>query len=95
MAIDVLSTPATSVDVKCAFLYVGSIISKRRHNLKLYAIQATATLGSYSKANLVMRGCLELPCKMNGKEKGNRTGMGTEKVAGKQKAKPCLKDHLN
>ncbi|QRV96425.1 alpha-glucosidase C [Ceratobasidium sp. AG-Ba] len=50
MALDVLSTPATSVDVERAFSYVGSIVSKRRHNLKPYSIQAMSTLGSYSKA---------------------------------------------
>ncbi|QRV90595.1 DNA polymerase [Ceratobasidium sp. AG-Ba] len=69
MALDVLSTPATSVDVERAFSYVGSIVSKRRHNLKPYSIQAASTLGSYSKANLVKRGCLELPRKAKSKEK--------------------------
>ncbi|QRV88431.1 alpha-glucosidase C [Ceratobasidium sp. AG-Ba] len=69
MALDVLSTPATSVDVERAFSYVGSIVTKRRHNLKPYSIQATATLGSYSRANMVKRGCLELPRKANAKEK--------------------------
>ncbi|QRV78760.1 integrase core domain protein [Ceratobasidium sp. AG-Ba] len=69
MALDVLSTPATSVDVERAFSYVGSVVSKRRHNLKPYSIQATSTLGSYSKANLVKKGCLELPRKANLKEK--------------------------
>ncbi|QRV88662.1 alpha-glucosidase C [Ceratobasidium sp. AG-Ba] len=69
VALDVLTTPATSVDVERAFSYVGSIVSKRRHNLKPYSIQATSTLGSYSKANLVKRGCLELPRKVKEKEK--------------------------
>ncbi|QRV99744.1 DNA polymerase [Ceratobasidium sp. AG-Ba] len=70
MALDVLSMPATSVDVERAFSFVGTIISKRRHNLKPYSIQATATLGSYSKAGLVQPGCLELPRKAKAKPKG-------------------------
>ncbi|QRV96852.1 DNA polymerase [Ceratobasidium sp. AG-Ba] len=69
MALDVLSTPAMSVDVERAFSYVGSIVSKCRHNLKPYSVQATSTLGSYLKANLVKRGCLELPRKAKSKEK--------------------------
>ncbi|QRW08919.1 DNA polymerase [Ceratobasidium sp. AG-Ba] len=68
MALDVLSTPATSVDVERAFSYVGSVVSKRRHNLKPYSIQVPRH-SVHSKANLVKKGCLELPRKANLKEK--------------------------
>ncbi|QRV90608.1 DNA polymerase [Ceratobasidium sp. AG-Ba] len=58
MALDVLTTPATSVDVKRLFSFVGFTVGKRRHKLNLYTIQAAATLGCYSKANMVQPGCL-------------------------------------
>ncbi|KAG9090514.1 hypothetical protein FRC06_001021 [Ceratobasidium sp. 370] len=61
MALDVLSTPTSSVDVERAFSFAGSIVSKRRHNLAPYTIQANASLGSYSKAGLVWPGILALP----------------------------------
>ncbi|KAG8728818.1 hypothetical protein FRC10_004546, partial [Ceratobasidium sp. 414] len=61
MALDVLSTPATSVDVERAFSFASSIVSKRCHNLSAFTIQATASLGSYSKAGLMKPGCLALP----------------------------------
>ncbi|KAF8594964.1 hypothetical protein BDV93DRAFT_564873 [Ceratobasidium sp. AG-I] len=51
---------SSSVDVERAFLFAGSIVSKRRHNLAPYTIQATASLGSYSKAGLVKSSILEL-----------------------------------
>ncbi|KAG9125172.1 hypothetical protein FRC07_008697, partial [Ceratobasidium sp. 392] len=78
MALDVLSMPATSVDVERTFSFAGTIVGKRRHSLSSYSIQATATLGSYSKAGLVKRGCLVLPREEKGK--------GKEKPA-KEKAK--------
>ncbi|CAE7216530.1 unnamed protein product, partial [Rhizoctonia solani] len=58
LAIDVLSCPATSVDVERAFSLLSNIVTKRRHNLSAQTIQATATLASYSKAGLVKRGVL-------------------------------------
>ncbi|KAG8703143.1 hypothetical protein FRC08_003053 [Ceratobasidium sp. 394] len=69
MALDVLSTPATSVDVECAFLFVGSFVSKRCHNLGVFTIQAAATLSSYSKADFMKRGCLTLLWKAKAKAK--------------------------
>ncbi|KAF8596022.1 hypothetical protein BDV93DRAFT_455649, partial [Ceratobasidium sp. AG-I] len=60
---------SSSVDVERAFLFAGSIASKRRHNLAPYTIQATASLGSYSKARLVKSGILELPCTAKAKAK--------------------------
>jgi hypothetical protein len=59
---------ASSVDVERAFSFAGSIVSKRRHNLAPYTIQATASLGSYSKAGLVKPGILTLP--LRGKAAG-------------------------
>ncbi|KAF8602517.1 hypothetical protein BDV93DRAFT_557520 [Ceratobasidium sp. AG-I] len=67
MALDMLSTPASSVNVKQAFLFAGSIVSKCRHNLSPGTIQATASLGLYSKAGRVKPGTLVLP--LCGKEK--------------------------
>ncbi|QRV83564.1 DNA polymerase [Ceratobasidium sp. AG-Ba] len=61
LALDVLSMPATSVDVERLFSFVGSTISKRRHQLSSYTIQASATLGAYDKAGLVKPGCLVTP----------------------------------
>jgi hypothetical protein len=52
---------ASSVDVERAFSFAGSVVSKHRHNLAPYTIQATASLGSYSKAWLVKPGILTLP----------------------------------
>ncbi|KAG9085271.1 hypothetical protein FRC06_003674 [Ceratobasidium sp. 370] len=63
MALDVLCTPATSVNVEQAFSFTGSTVSKRCHNLMPCTIQATATLSSYAKAGLVKAGCLALPHK--------------------------------
>jgi hypothetical protein len=57
------------VDVERVFSFVGSTVSKRRHNLAPCTIQATATLGSYSKAGLVKPGCLTLPRKAKAKAK--------------------------
>ncbi|QRV76996.1 hAT family dimerization protein [Ceratobasidium sp. AG-Ba] len=59
MALDVLSAPATSVDVERAFSYVGSIVNKRRHRLAPCTLEATATLGAWSKAGLVQPGTLK------------------------------------
>ncbi|QRW08774.1 DNA polymerase [Ceratobasidium sp. AG-Ba] len=52
MALDVLTTPATSVDIERLFSFVGLTVGKRRHKLNSYTIQAAATLGCYSKANM-------------------------------------------
>ncbi|KAG8734753.1 hypothetical protein FRC10_011458, partial [Ceratobasidium sp. 414] len=46
-------TATMSANVKRTFSFMGSIVSKCRHNQSAYTIQATATLGSYSKASLV------------------------------------------
>ncbi|KAG9101924.1 hypothetical protein FRC06_002482 [Ceratobasidium sp. 370] len=53
LALDVLSAPASSMDVECVFSFAGSI--------------ATATLCSYSKAGLVKPGTLQVP--LCGREK--------------------------
>ncbi|KAG8702804.1 hypothetical protein FRC08_003239 [Ceratobasidium sp. 394] len=68
---NVLATtpPATSIDVEHAFLFVGSLVSKRRHNLGTFTIQAATSLGSYWKASLVKWGCLTLPQKAKPKAK--------------------------
>lgn len=55
------------MDVECTFSFADSTVSKRRHNLALCIIQATATLSSYLKAGLVKPGCLTLPCTAKGK----------------------------
>ncbi|CUA75839.1 DNA polymerase [Rhizoctonia solani] len=59
MAIDVLTTPASSVDVERAFSFVSHLVNKRRHSMSAYTIQSTATLGAYSRADLVPVGLLE------------------------------------
>ncbi|KAG8767830.1 hypothetical protein FRC12_006013 [Ceratobasidium sp. 428] len=86
IALDVLSMPATSVDVKRAFLFAGMIVGKRRHSLSLYMIQATATLGLYSKVGLAKCGCLALPQteKAKAKEKAVKE---KEQEKAKKKAK--------
>ncbi|KAG9094187.1 hypothetical protein FRC06_011077 [Ceratobasidium sp. 370] len=58
MALDVLTTPATSVDVEQFFSFVGSTVSKRWHKLSVFTIQATTMLGCYAKSNMVPPGCL-------------------------------------
>ncbi|KAG9100229.1 hypothetical protein FS749_015928 [Ceratobasidium sp. UAMH 11750] len=78
MALDVLSTPATSVDVERAFSFVGSFVSKHRHNLGAFTIQAAASLGSYSKAGLVKWGCLMLPQKAKAKAKAQPESHSTD-----------------
>lgn len=62
---------ASSVDVERAFSFVGSIVSKRRHSLAPSTVQATASLGSYSKAGLVKPGLLVLPARGKAKDKLN------------------------
>lgn len=64
---------ASSVDVERAFSFAGTIVAKRRHNLAPASIQATASLGSYSKAGLVKPGSLVLPRKGKGKAKAATT----------------------
>ncbi|EUC55039.1 hAT family dimerization protein [Rhizoctonia solani AG-3 Rhs1AP] len=58
MALDVLTTPASSVDVERAFSFVSHLVSKRRHSMAAYTVQSTATLGAYSRADLVPTGLL-------------------------------------
>ncbi|CUA70752.1 timeless [Rhizoctonia solani] len=58
MALDVLTTPASSVDVERAFSFVSHLVSKRRHSMSAYTIQTMATLGAYSHADLVPAGLL-------------------------------------
>ncbi|QRW11530.1 DNA polymerase [Ceratobasidium sp. AG-Ba] len=71
MALDVLTTPATSVDIERLFSFVGLTVGKRRHKLNSYTIQAAATLGCYSKANMVRPGCLsQLKAAQQGGSKG-------------------------
>ncbi|KAG8713751.1 hypothetical protein FRC09_018367 [Ceratobasidium sp. 395] len=58
MALDVLSTPATSVDVECHFSFVNHLVSKHRYRLLPCTIEATASLGLYVKAGIVKPGIL-------------------------------------
>ncbi|KAG8680049.1 hypothetical protein FRC11_002987 [Ceratobasidium sp. 423] len=58
MAIDILSTPASSVEVECTFSFVSALVSQYRHTMAAYTIQTTATLGTYSRADLVPPGIL-------------------------------------
>ncbi|KAG8692217.1 hypothetical protein FRC11_003774, partial [Ceratobasidium sp. 423] len=69
MAIDVLSTPATSVDVERMFSFVSAMVSKRRHKLGALTIQASASLGAYLRANLVQLGCLKRAYKQKAEQK--------------------------
>ncbi|KAF8606333.1 hypothetical protein BDV93DRAFT_437625, partial [Ceratobasidium sp. AG-I] len=73
MALDVLTL---SVDVERAFLFTGSIVSKRRHNLAPATIEAAASLGSYSKAGLVRPGILVLPLKGKATAAAAKAGKG-------------------
>ncbi|KAG8693677.1 hypothetical protein FRC11_002740, partial [Ceratobasidium sp. 423] len=49
----------SSVEVERAFSFVSALVGKRRHRMAAYTIQSTATLGAYSRANLVPSGLLE------------------------------------
>ncbi|KAG8730053.1 hypothetical protein FRC11_007494 [Ceratobasidium sp. 423] len=60
MALDILTTPvASSVEVERAFLFVSNLVSKRQHSMSAFTIQAMATLGVYSCADLVPSSVLE------------------------------------
>jgi hypothetical protein len=49
---------ATSVEVERAFSFVSHLVSKRRHRMAVYTIQTTATVGAYSRADLIPTGML-------------------------------------
>ncbi|KAG8706006.1 hypothetical protein FRC09_002632 [Ceratobasidium sp. 395] len=92
MALDVLSTPATSVDVERAFSFVNHLVSKRRYRLSPCTIEATASLGSYIKAGLVKPGILAT---VRAREKADRRAAGkggqTANNAGPSKPPPVNK----
>ena len=48
MALDILSTPAASVDVERAFSRGGLTVSKRRHGLSDESVRATTVLSSWA-----------------------------------------------
>ncbi|KAF8594440.1 hypothetical protein BDV93DRAFT_458971 [Ceratobasidium sp. AG-I] len=72
---------ASSVDIEHAFSFGSSTVSKCRHYLVPATIEATALLGSYSKAGLVQPGILVLPPK----------GTAAATTAKGAKAKPMAK----
>ncbi|KAL7411358.1 ribonuclease H-like domain-containing protein [Mrakia frigida] len=59
LALDVLSCPATSVDVERAFRSSGLQVSALRHNLGSARLGQLAALGLWSKADLVPDGLLK------------------------------------
>ncbi|CAE6449547.1 unnamed protein product [Rhizoctonia solani] len=69
MAIDIHTTPATSIDVERAFSFVSAMVSKCRHKLGALTIQASASLGAYSRADLIKPGCLKKVLKLKAKKK--------------------------
>lgn len=69
------------------FSFVGLNITKRRHRLGALTIQASTTLGAYSKAGLVKPGCLVTPkmeriANSKGRGKGEAKGQAQESSAG-------------
>lgn len=64
-----LCVSATSVEVERAFSFVSATVSKRRHKLGPLTIQASASLGAYSRADLVKLGCLARALKLKAKQK--------------------------
>ncbi|KDN34096.1 hypothetical protein RSAG8_12813, partial [Rhizoctonia solani AG-8 WAC10335] len=81
MAIDIHTTPATSVDVERAFSFVSALVSKRRHKLGTLTIQASASLGAYSRADLVQLGCLKHAQKLKAKKKAQEAQRRAEAEA--------------
>ncbi|KAG8770038.1 hypothetical protein FRC12_004557 [Ceratobasidium sp. 428] len=92
MALDVLSAPATSVDVERHFSFVNHLVSKRRYRLSPCTIEATASLGSYVKAGLVKPGILAT---VRAQEKADRKAADkagqTANKAGPSKPPPANK----
>ncbi|KAA1133987.1 hypothetical protein PGTUg99_050283 [Puccinia graminis f. sp. tritici] len=58
MALDVLSCPATSVDVERAFSFGRDYVSEKRHRLSTVSISRGMTVAFYSKNNLIEPGVL-------------------------------------
>ncbi|KNE91087.1 hypothetical protein PSTG_15483 [Puccinia striiformis f. sp. tritici PST-78] len=58
MALDVLSCPATSVDVERAFSFGRAYVSEKRHRLSGVSISRGMSVAFYSKNNLIEPGVL-------------------------------------
>ncbi|KAA1072515.1 hypothetical protein PGTUg99_010368 [Puccinia graminis f. sp. tritici] len=59
MALDVLSCPATSVNVKRAFSFERNYVSSKRHRLAHHLLTHGMTVAFYSKNNLIKEGILQ------------------------------------
>ncbi|KNF04219.1 hypothetical protein PSTG_02569 [Puccinia striiformis f. sp. tritici PST-78] len=58
MALDVLSCPATSVDVERAFLFGRHYVTQKRHRLNSISVTRGMSVAFYSKNNLIEPGLL-------------------------------------
>ncbi|KNE96079.1 hypothetical protein PSTG_10651 [Puccinia striiformis f. sp. tritici PST-78] len=79
MALDVLSCPATSVDVERAFSFGRHYVTQKRHRLNSVSITRGMSVAFYSKNNLIEPGLLK-KWKDHVKEEGER----------KRKRKPTM-----
>ncbi|KNF04115.1 hypothetical protein PSTG_02820 [Puccinia striiformis f. sp. tritici PST-78] len=80
MALDVLSCPATTVDVKRSFNFGRDYVSARRHRLSDSSLTRGMTVAFYSKNGKIERGVL---CRwkleqLNKKGKNKRGGGGSD-----------------
>ncbi|POW11461.1 hypothetical protein PSTT_05236 [Puccinia striiformis] len=82
MALDVLSCPATSVDVERAFSFGRDYVSSKRHRLSSKSLSRGMTVAFYSKNGLIKEGLLDqwktgiqVGRKLNAKGKGKKKVM--------------------
>ncbi|KAG8684327.1 hypothetical protein FRC08_013749 [Ceratobasidium sp. 394] len=96
MVLDILSMPATSVDVEHVFSFTGFTVGKRRHSLLSYSIQSTVMLGCYSKAGLVKHGCLvQVLAQAKKADKADKLDKSDKVDKGKSKSKSKPKPKAN
>ncbi|KNE91143.1 hypothetical protein PSTG_15398 [Puccinia striiformis f. sp. tritici PST-78] len=84
MALDVLSCPATSVDVERAFSFGGDYVSPRRHRLSARSLSRGMTVAFYSKNGLIKDGVL---ARWKGKIQDQKKFKTKEKLRAKEKGK--------
>ncbi|KNE92363.1 hypothetical protein PSTG_14262 [Puccinia striiformis f. sp. tritici PST-78] len=79
MTLDVLSCPATSVDVERAFSFGRDYVSLKRHRLSSKSLSRGMTVAFYSKNGLIKEGLLDqwktgiqVGRKLNAKGKGKK-----------------------
>ncbi|KNE94458.1 hypothetical protein PSTG_12179 [Puccinia striiformis f. sp. tritici PST-78] len=79
MALDVLSCPATTVDVERAFSFGRDYVSLRRHRLSASSVTHGMTVAFYSKNGKIKRGVLH-KWKLNKKNEQKKKGKEREMV---------------